>query len=234
MPYPVQTFPDFASLLAYMNNEWVTNGNGDIDAVIGNNVVNGLLTFIEQSPLNYQAALVTAAGGAITASRPITVFITTTPTSLQWGNNIYNQFVFINTTNTPIPLGGGQKYYDINLTAQSSIPAKTVLSIVKATNGLWISNYNAGGNSSTLSFVPLQFRIGDDDSPMNAGDTVLVITVDNAINDSELIILDGSTLYRNLDDRISYDIDYTSTEITITFNQGVADRQVYLIKYSTI
>lgn len=163
MPYPVQTFPDFASLLAYMNNEWVTNGNGDIDAVIGNNVVNGLLTFIEQSPLNYQAALVTAAGGAITASRPITVFITTTPTSLQWGNNIYNQFVFINTTNAPIPLGGGQKYYDINLTAQSSIPAKTVLSIVKATNGLWISNYNAGGTTNSVSVISITSINFEDD-----------------------------------------------------------------------
>ncbi len=187
MSYPQQTFSTFAELATFINNFWITNGDGEIDAIIGNDVVNGLLTFIEQSPLNYQTALVTASSGAVTASRPITVFITSTPSSLQWGNNIYNQFIFINTTNAAIPLGGGQKYYDINLTAQSSVPAKTVLSIVKASNGLWISDYNAGGSSSAVSFIPLQFRIGDIDSPMDAGDTILVITVDNAIEDSEQI-----------------------------------------------
>ena len=46
-----QTFPNFADLLAYINSEWITNGNQEITGVIGNNVVNGLLTFITQSPL---------------------------------------------------------------------------------------------------------------------------------------------------------------------------------------
>ncbi len=68
---------------------------------------------------------------------------------------------------------------------------------------------------------------------MVAGDTVLVINVDNAIVDSEEIFLDGTFLYTNRNDRISYTIVYTATDITVTFNQAVSDGQLYSIKYAT-
>lgn len=234
MPYPVQTFNNFDDLLAYINSEWITNGTGTIDAVIGNNVVNGLLAFIRQSPLNYQTAEIVSTGVPVTNPRPVTVFMTTPAASLQWPDNIYNQYFFVNTTSVAIPLSGGMLYYDIDLVAQTTIPANTTVLISKANNGQWISLYNAsGGSGTTTRFHRLQFTIGQGDSPMNDGDTVLEITVDNPSADSESVILDGPELFRDLTDRVSYGIDYTSTKITITFNQGVINEQTYLIKYAT-
>ncbi len=233
MPFPTQSFPDFISLMNYIDTYIIPNGIELIDGEEMNNVTNGLLAFIEQSPLNYQKALVINTTGVANVTQPINVFITNTPSSLQWVDNIYNQYVFVNTTNTPISIGGGLKYYDINLNPKTTIPAKTIVSIAKASNNLWISIYNAGGSSSTVGAVPLQFKIGDVDSPMEAGDTELVITVSGAVEDSEFISLDGAWLYRNLNDRISYEIAFNPTNITITFNQEVANGQLYLIKYLT-
>lgn len=231
--YPQQTFPTFADLLAFINTNWITNGNGDIDAIIGNDVVNGLLTFVEQSPLNYQTAQIFSTGGVIGNPRPVSVFMTVTPASLQWPDNIYNQYFFINTTSNAIPIGGGLLYYDINLVPQTSIPAKSVVAIMKVKNGTWISIYNAGGSGALTVFGRLQFTVGDIDSPIVEGGTLLTITVTNPSVDSEAVILDGTELYRGLIDRISYTIIYNPTNIQITFNQGVVDDQVYLIRYAS-
>lgn len=235
MSYPTQTFNTFAELRTYINNLWVTNGDGDITGEIGNNVVNGLLTFITQSPLNYQEALIYTAGGSITEPQPVTIFTTSTPTSLQWPDDIYNQYVFVNATDSAIPITGGLRYYDINLVAKTSIPARTIVSLMKATNGYWVNIYNAGGSSGggVVSSIPLIFKVGESGSPMSAGDTGLVITVNNAIEDSEFIFLDGNKLTSGQDDRISYTAIYTSTTITINFNQAVSNGQLYDIKYQT-
>lgn len=229
----MQTYPDFAALLAYINSVIVTNGAEEIDAIDMNNVVNGLLTFIEQSSLNWQTAQVISTGGVITGNRPIKVFITSTPTSLQWSDNIYNQYIFVNTTANPIPITGGLVYYDINLVAQTALPAYTTVSIVKATNGQWISIYNESGTGSTTRFHKLPFKIGTGGSPMNDGDTILVITVSNASLDSEFVNLDNSWMQPNRNDQFSYTVVYTSTNITFTFNQGVSNGQNFYIKYAT-
>lgn len=147
MSFPVQTFPNFAALRDYQNNEWIPNGVQHIDGEIGNNVVNGLLTFITQSPLNYARAAIFSSGGAINTSVPVVLFTTTTPTSLIWGDNIYNEYVFMNMTAAVIPIIGGLVYYDMNGTPHTSIPANTAVNIMKATNDLWVQvgAFGAGG-----------------------------------------------------------------------------------------
>lgn len=145
MPYPVNTFSNFTALFNYINTYIVTNGAEEIDAIDANDVMNGLLTFITQSPLNYQKAQIISTGGAVVTSRPISVITTTLPTSLAWIDNIYNQQIIINTTNSNIPLLNGFVYYDSSLTVKNSIPAYTTIAISKVSNGSWIQTNQAGG-----------------------------------------------------------------------------------------
>ena len=230
MPYPVQSFATFNDLLVYINNNWVTNDNGDIDAIVGNNVVNGLLTFITQSPLNYQKAAVSASTGAVVVGRPATIF-TATPSALSWGDNIYNQLVFINTTGNAIPLLSGFYYRDINLAAAYSIPRKTVLVLYKTNNNEWVMGTpSAGGNYYTYVPAELEFEIGVDPD-MDPGDTQITITAEGVEEESLQIFLDGSFLYKDRNDRISYTVVFGVSDFTITFNQAVSNGQLYNISY---
>lgn len=154
MAYPQQTFADFAELLAYINTEWINNGNGDITGIIGNNVVNGLLTFIEQSPLNWQKAQLVNSAAAQIVTGPVVVFMVNAPAQISFLDNIYNEFCFINTTSSAIPLLSPAQYYNINLVAVTSIPAKSIVRICKATNNSWIIS-SVPNNGSQSSLPPL-------------------------------------------------------------------------------
>lgn len=159
MPYPVNTFPNFSALLAYINNFWITNGIEEITGVIGNDVVNGLLTFVEQSPLNWQTTDIFSTGGAISPVRPVNIIMSVTPDSISWGDNIYNQYIFSNTTSGDIP---SQTYYDNNLSAVTIIPAKSVVNIAKAKNGNWILISSTGVIKDSLNLV-----VGESGAPQN-------------------------------------------------------------------
>lgn len=136
MPYPAVTFVNFDDLMTYINTFIITNGMELIEGVEHNAVENGLLTFIRQSPLNWQTVRIEGNGGVLNAVRPITLFMTTTPTSFTWSDNIYNEYRFINTTLGDIPTIA--TYYDINLQPVNIIPAKSIVSIVKASNNQWV------------------------------------------------------------------------------------------------
>lgn len=170
MPYPVNTFSNFAQLLAYINQYWITNGVEEITGVIGNDVVNGLLTFTEQSPLNWQKADIQSSGGVLSATRPITVFMGVTPTMLSWGDNIYNEWVFINTTVGNIPTM--TPYVDINMQNVFSIPAKSIINICKAKNDVWILRSLPASGSGVI--VPALNGVvggGGVDDPVNGSPT---------------------------------------------------------------
>lgn len=161
MSYPQQTFANFQELLNFINTFWVTNGVQEIDAVIGNDVVNGLLTFITQSPLNYQKAAIVSSGGTVVTTQPVTVIMGTVPSSLNWIDNIYNQNIFINTTASDIPLANGIIYYNAALVVQNSIPAQSTISIAKAKNGQWIQinqSTNSGFGTIHISIISIDFE----------------------------------------------------------------------------
>ena len=162
MPYPVQTFPNFAALLSYINTEWVTNGNGDITGIVGNNVVNGLLNFITESPLNYGKTQVSVIPTAVVASKPVIVF-TTAPSAFSWGNNIYNQYVLINTTNNIIPFANGFYYRDIDLAAKINVQPKTTLVMYKMGTDEWIG-VTYGIPSGTIIPYPITHEVTSDEA----------------------------------------------------------------------
>ena len=87
--------------------------------------------------------------------------------------------------------------------------------------------------AANVVFHKLQFEIGAGGSPLNEGDTTLTITVDNPMANSEFVMLDNNVLIPNLSTQISYTVSYSTTQIVITFNQGVVNAQKYLINYAT-
>jgi len=90
------------------------------------------------------------------------------------------------------------------------------------------------GTTVTITTPVLQFRIGDPDSLMAAGETVLTLAdYPNVINPSVEIFLDGVELPYGVNDRISYTASYNTNddEIVITFNQAVQVPQLYRIRF---
>lgn len=86
--------------------------------------------------------------------------------------------------------------------------------------------------SQGLTFVPLQFEIGQSGSPISTGETQLVISQTGILQDSINVVLGGIVLDRNDSSQISYTLSYTSGSVTITFNQAVQNGQVYFITYA--
>lgn len=219
MPYPVNTFPDFTSLMNYINTFWITNGVEEITGIIGNDVVNGLLTFIQKSPLNWQKAKLESSGGAINAARPVNVFMSLVPDSLTWGDNIYYEYVFINTTQGDIPTL--ITYYDINLQPVNIIPAKSIVNISKASNDLWIvSSVPSSGSSSS---VPPYIGVVDRGMPSDPVSGTSVLQSNSLIglgstNNGDITILYAEGIRNSFgaDASISYD----SPSGTITLNAG--------------
>jgi hypothetical protein len=216
--YPVNKFPNFSALFTYINNNWVTNGSDEITAVIGNDVVNGLLTFIQQSPINYAKAQIISSGGIVITAKPVSVIMTLTPTSLAWVDNIYNQQIIINTTGGVIELANGFSYYDNTLTNQTSIPANTALTIVKATNNQWIQS-NIGGSGGGSDKLPIAGVVGEEGLPQ-VGESIYQ---DNRIknlgstNSGNIQFLLSGVIYSNFGSNEAFTYDAGTGTITLLY-----------------
>lgn len=151
MPYPVQTYPTIADLLAYINSAWVTNGVQAITGVTGNNVVNALAQFIIKYTLNSGLTQISSSTGAVTLPAPMTVF-TGVPSSVNWVDDVQNEYYIINATGFNIPLASGFGYMDLFGNIQTSFPARLVTHIAKMSNGSWVlaNNLGSGGSGGGL------------------------------------------------------------------------------------
>lgn len=161
MPLPSQTFHTITALLNYINTAFVPNGNQEITGQIGNDILNSLGNFIVKYTLNN--ALVTidsSSGGVVVISKPLTAF-TGAPTSIQWADNIQNEYYIINATGFNIPITSGFSYVDQYQTVQTIIPARTAIHIAKATNGNWIQVNNLSGSGSGGNLPPQATHEGE-------------------------------------------------------------------------
>lgn len=144
MPLPVTTFNTIADLLNYINTNIVPNGNFEITGEEHNAVENSLANFIISYTLNSGLAGISSSTGVIPLSKPITVF-TVAPTSINWPDNVQNEYYIINATGSNIPLTAGYSYIDQYAVAQTIIPARAAIHIAKATNGSWVQVNNLPG-----------------------------------------------------------------------------------------
>jgi hypothetical protein len=92
-----------------------------------------------------------------------------------------------------------------------------------------IVNPSTGG-LSTLKAIYIQFTVGDISSPMSAGDTIYVVPYNYIQNGSIDVFVGGALLPQNQTDQFSYSIVYKDSSATITFNQGVQNTQLFMIK----
>ncbi len=162
-------FPDIDALQNYVDATMTANGSGDITGPENNNSLSGCIEFIRQSPLNWEKALVVNSGGVVVTNIPVVVFITVTPTSLSFGSNIYNQFVFVNMTSGAIPLVSGLYYYNASGVAQSTIPANSSVIIYQAQNNLWVAVGTSGGSGGSSQRQPRLYVVGSTAGAPTAG-----------------------------------------------------------------
>lgn len=230
-------FSTIQDLITYIDQVIITNHNNEITAEQHNNIENGLAQFIISAPRNYNKAAVRTTSGAFVAvfSQCILVFTSGATGSIELLDNKWNEWVIYNNSGANKTLVGAiSTYVSQNGTTRNYAPDGKVLCLAKGTNNIW---YEIATNTNSVvantNFIPLQFEVGQPGSPLNEGDTELIITVANPIQDSETVNLDNTPLQPNLTGQISYGAVYTSTNITFTFTQGVINGQKYYIKYAT-
>lgn len=154
MPLPSQTFATIQDLINYINNNLKPNGNQEITGQIANDILNSTVNFIVKYTLNNGlVTLNNTSGTVVVLSKPITVF-TGAPTSIQWPDNIQNEYYIINSNGFNISLTSGFSYVDQYQTAQTVIPARTAIHIAKATNGSWIQINNLQGSGGGGNLPP--------------------------------------------------------------------------------
>jgi len=220
MTYPNITYQTLAALLEDTNTIWVTNGLGDITGVFGNAQINGLAKFIQQSPVNWNGASTITNGGNITLTRGVTVISGLTPTSINFGDNVYNEWVIVNTTTDNINLASGKVYYNILGAQMSYVPALQILKISKGSNSLWYqtNNFSTSGGSGKTIFNEIDATVGVD-SPiiLPVGVIVYDIEVANISTNSVKVFIDGDRIFPNTTGQLSVDIIYTPNFVRITF-----------------
>ncbi len=179
MSYPVQNFTNINDLLNYINSQWITNGMQKITGVTGNNVVNALAQFIIQYGVNTQLAAISSSAGSVALAKPVTLLVVP-PSSVQWPDNVQNEYYIVNATGSPIPLAGGYTFVDQYGTVQSLIGARDAVHIAKATNGNWFRINNAPDSSGGTGLPPQSGHAGQvlftDGSAPYWGDPVIEIT----------------------------------------------------------
>jgi len=149
MPLPNQTFTTIQQLINYINTVFITNGANGITGAEGNNILNGITTFLQSYLVNNSLVTIynTSPGTVYMLQTPMTLF-TTVPTSIQWPNNVQNEYYIINATSQNIPIAAGYSYTDQYGTVQTTVPARTSIHISKATNQSWVLVDNLGGGGS--------------------------------------------------------------------------------------
>lgn len=212
-------FPDIDSLEAYVDANIIANGAELITGPINNTALNGCIEFIRQSPLNYSKASVENTSGAVIASTAVVVFTGSTPSSLTWNDNIYNEYVFINMTASSITLLGLLVYYTPTGTVASTIPANTVINVFKASNDLWVQGNNTGSGGGSTQKQPLTYIVGiTSGAPIDGASTWTLPAFLNA-----WIVLNWNNFTLPVSDPQNGN-PYTTkllTSDTLTFNNGI-------------
>lgn len=215
MPYPTLSFATIADWLNWIDNNIVPNGMELITGNDGNITEHAAAYFISRSPLNWQTADIFSTGGDISPTRPVNVIMSVIPDSLVWGDNIYNQYVFINTTSGDIPC---QTYYDINLTATNIVPAKSIVNVVKAKNSNWlVASVPSSGSLSSLLPLVGEVGAGGADDPVNGANSFQsnkLIGLASSSGGTKLSILYAETPYNSWGDNKSFDYDNVLGTIT--------------------
>lgn len=148
---PVQA-TDIDQEIAYILQYWIQNNVQAITGTIGQNVVWNLAQFIKQNPENYQKAKVVSSNGNYTASlnECVIVFNNNSSGRLDWVDNRWNKYYFVNATDNVRLFSNGKVYFDVNGAANISLAARTSLYIAKGEDDYWYEVLSATGISTPV------------------------------------------------------------------------------------
>jgi len=169
MPVQVPTIDDE---IAYILEKWIQNSAQLITGTIGQNVVWNLAQFIKQNPENYQKATVVASSSNYTTNNNqcIVIFTNNASGTLNWVDNRWNKYYFVNATNNIRAFSNGKFYWDINGVAKITIPARTSLYIAKGDDDYWYE-VTASGSGGTSTGSSLRYVVGETDGPVEGQST---------------------------------------------------------------
>ncbi len=153
---PVQV-GDIDQEIAYILQNWIQNSSQLITGTIGQNVVWNLAQFIKQNPENYRKATVVAVNSNYTTNNNQCLIIFTNNSSgdLDWVDNRWFKYYFVNATNNIRTFMNGKSYYDINGVSQTTLPARTALYIAKGEDDFWYQINANTGSVPPAAITPL-------------------------------------------------------------------------------
>lgn len=220
---PVQV-PSIDDEIAYILQFWIQNNVQAITGTIGQNVVWNLAQFIKQNPENYRkASVITDANiNYTTQSREcIIIFTNNSAGSVDFGDNIWNKWVFVNQTNNTRTIAGGKFYYDLNGTARISIAPRKTVYIAKGDDDFWYEILNTSSTNNPV-YPPLVFVVdrGEPNDPVSGtsiwqNDNLIGLGATN--NNYIQIVLDGGIITNYGTNQNMY-YDPVVGEIDLNFN----------------
>lgn len=157
---PVQA-TDIDQEIAYILQYWIQNNNRQITGTIGQNVVWNLAQFIKQNPENYKKATVVAVNSNYTTNENqcLVIFTNNASGTLNWIDNRWNKYYFVNGTDNIRNFSNGKQYYDISGAAQTTLPARTTLYIAKGDDDNWYEIGSTSGGSTSGIPESLDFEV---------------------------------------------------------------------------
>lgn len=170
MPVAVQ---DINQEILYILQNWIQNNNRSITGTIGQNVVWNLAQFIKKNPENWNKATVVSSNSNYTTSpqQCIIIFNNNSSGKLNWVDNIWNKYYFVNATDNERLFSNGKVYFDINGVAQTSIAARKSLYIAKGEDDYWYEISSGGGSSPSTPAEALRLIVGEDGAPVEGEST---------------------------------------------------------------
>jgi len=154
--YPSIIFNTIGEWETYINQYIIPNGNNEITGDEHNNVENGAVKFVRQSPRNWNRATVIGTAGNYTATSAqcILVFKPTATGSVTLTDNIYNEWTIVNITSSDKALVGAINIFVTPSGVLSNYcPANGVLNLVKGNDNKWYQVLS--GTQTGISNPPL-------------------------------------------------------------------------------
>lgn len=217
---PVQA-TDIDQEIAYILQYWIQNNNRAITGTIGQNVVWNLAQFIKQNPENYQKATVVASSSNYTTNENqcLVIFTNNASGALNWIDNRWNKYYFVNATDNDRLFSNGKTYYDINGIAKTKLIARSSLYIAKGDDDFWYEITGGIGGSDGAVPNDVYIQVGVANQDVNNGvavqpdDTSFVV---NTFVGWKVRMLRNKAL-QNVEDLNDGDTWYDYTPITARF-----------------
>lgn len=236
--------PDIDDLLAYILEFWIQNNNRAITGTIGQNVVWNLGELLKQNPENWEKATVVSFNSNYTTDTEQCIVIFTNDSSggLDFVDNVWNKWYFVNQTDNDRVLLNGKSFFDINGDEVLKVASRSVVSIAKGDDDNWYQ-FDNNQKGQTAKEINTQFVIGvpDTDPLFDVGGLVFQIDIgvgsifEDSVEESTFrLSVEQAPLLRNTstyinDNFVCWDISYDINTglITVTMNQPAQSNQTY-------